>query len=84
MIYLDFQNDIGTLVFCNGKAVGVVAIVGECKRSEDIWPFVAFSVPKYYKWIMKNNSVSMKASWRGTWIIVAVIYLLLASVINCR
>lgn len=74
------QADIGTVVFCNEKAVGVVAIVGECKRTEDISPFVAFSVPKYYKWIMKNDSVSMKASWSSTWIMVAVIYLLLASV----
>lgn len=51
----ELQEDVGTVVFCNQSAVGVIALVDLCNNAEGGIPFVATSIPEFHSWITENR-----------------------------
>lgn len=59
--HFQFQEDTGTVVFCNNEAVGVITLVGEeCLKSKHVHPFVATSIPQFRGWILRNDGERVK------------------------
>lgn len=57
-IYL--QEDVGSVIFCKQKAVGVIALVDLCRKTQTVIPFVATNIPQFYSWIKENKSGRME------------------------
>lgn len=50
------QEDVGTVVFCNGEAVGVIALVDTCQKVPHMTPFVATNLIHFREWILENDA----------------------------
>lgn len=50
------EEDVGSVVFCNGLATAVIALVELCTKTNSVIPFVATSVPSFHSWIKENDA----------------------------
>lgn len=57
---------------CDNKAVGIIALVDLCEKTNSTFPFVASSIPDFRQWIIENAAEDINyLSIRYWWFIVA-------------